>query len=91
LVIAVAALVFAASALAGGGSVLSGHSSTPSAGNNLGAQTPKKTSPKAPSTPTVKQGSTLPFTGADLGYAAAAGIVLVGVGAALRRSSRQTS
>jgi hypothetical protein len=96
LVIFAAALVFAASALAGGSAVLSGHSSTPNASATLGVQTPKttkaKTKPSA-TAPTIKSSSptTLPFTGTDLAFAALAGIVLVGAGAALRRSSRQSS
>lgn len=81
------ALTFAAPAFAGGGSVFSGHTSQPAATNVLKTK-PSKGSVAGTVSPTVKSSGTLPFTGLNLAFAAAAGVVLVGAGAMLRRSGR---
>lgn len=86
------AMAVAAPAFAGGGSVLSGHTSQPPASQALNTKQPKP-KPNAgnvagTSNPTVKSTGTLPFTGLNLAFAAAAGVVLVGAGALLRRTGR---
>lgn len=83
------AMAVAAPAWAGGGSVLSGHTSQPPATQALNTNQPKTTGNVAgASNPTVKKTGTLPFTGLNLAFAAAAGVVLVGAGALLRRTGR---
>lgn len=90
ILVAFVALALSASAFAGGAlSKGYGGSSVPAAvvkkqSGNVKASVTKRT-PKAPTTvPT----STLPFTGADLGWFALAGGVLVCLGFGLRRASR---
>lgn len=81
----------AAPAFAGGGSVLSGHTSQPPASQVL--HTTKNT-PKGnlagTAIPTKHSPGTLPFTGLDLSVAAVAGVALLGAGLALRRTGRST-
>lgn len=86
------ALAVAAPAFAGGGSVLSGHTSQPAATKALNTKQPKANVAAATkSSPTVKSSGTLPFTGLNLAFAAAAGVVLIGAGALLRRAARSDS
>lgn len=84
------AITVAAPAFAGGGSVLSGHTAQPGPANVI-KPTPAKGGVAGTSHPTVKSTGTLPFTGLNLAFAAAAAVVLVGVGAALRRTGRNDS
>ena len=81
------AMAVAAPAFAGGGSVLSGHTSQPAATKVLKTK-PSKGNVAGAAKPTVKSTGTLPFTGLNLAFAAAAGVVLVGAGALLRRTGR---
>ncbi len=82
LVLAIAVLATASAAFAGGGSVLSGHTSQPPAAQVLGTHPPK--------TPSGSAGAgTLPFTGVDLGVAAGIALILVAAGGVLRRSGHQ--
>jgi hypothetical protein len=83
----IVACVFASSALAG-------NSSTKTTYDTKGANVQKtlgksKTKPVAKTTPKVVHTGTLPFTGLDLGFIVAGGLVLVAIGASLRRVSRQ--
>jgi hypothetical protein len=80
LVLAIAVLAIASTASAGGGSVLSGHSSQPPAAQVLGT-------PKTP--PGSAVAGTLPFTGLDLGVGAGIALILVAAGGVLRRSGHQ--
>lgn len=83
------AMAVAAPALAGGGAVLSGHTSQPPATQALNTNQPKTAGSVAgTSKPTVKATGTLPFTGLNLALAGAAGVMLVGAGALLRRTGR---
>lgn len=95
----VAALVVSVPAFASDNSALkTAYGSTP---HNVGAvvATTKpskkpavKPSRAKPSTPSVvKTSGTLPFTGVDLGVAAAAAVALLGVGLVFRRLGRQPS
>jgi hypothetical protein len=90
------ALVFAASALAGG------NAATKSVYNNAGtkvqAAVAKVTHPKSESagnlaakaSPTVAQARTLPFTGADLGLIGGAAFVLLLLGVSVRHLARRS-
>lgn len=78
----VVALTVAAAALAGGSTLLSGY------GGEAGAGTTLK--PKAPTAAPVSSG-TLPFTGTDLAFGGAAGLVLAASGFGLRRLGRNKS
>jgi hypothetical protein len=83
------ALLAAVPAYAGGSTLNTGYGSTP---QNVAGAVAKISKPKAPSPTTVKTGgSTLPFTGLDLGVFALAAVVLVGTGVAFRRIGRQNS
>ena len=86
LVLAVVVLATAAGAGAGGSSVLSGHTSQPAAAQVLGKSVVKPGGKTAAGT--VASG-TLPFTGADLGVAAALAIALVAAGGVLRFAGQQ--
>lgn len=82
----VVACVFASSALAG-------NSSTKTTYDTKGATVQKtlgkqKTTP-ATTAPKVVKSGTLPFTGLDLGFIVAGGLVLVATGVGLRRLTRQ--
>jgi len=84
------AMLTAAPAFAGGGSVLSGHSSQPPASQVMKTK-PTQTAGQvegATATPTKKSPGTLPFTGLDLSLAAFASVALVGAGIVLRRAGR---
>jgi hypothetical protein len=87
----VVACAFASSALAG-------NSSTKTTYNTKGATVQKtigkvkskhKTKPAAQTAPKVIHSGTLPFTGLDLGFIVAGGLLLVATGASLRRLTRQ--
>ena len=86
-IVGMSMLVVAAPAFAGGGSVLTGHSSNPPAAQVL--HTTKKP-PKTQTNGTAPTGtpSTLPFTGLDLATAGILGFGLLGAGLMLRRSNR---
>jgi hypothetical protein len=86
----VVACVFASSALAG-------NSSTKTTYDTKGATVQKtlgkpkhKTKPAVQTAPKVVHTGTLPFTGLDLGFIVAGGLVLVATGVSLRRLTRQT-
>jgi hypothetical protein len=89
LAIIAVALLAAVPAYAGGSTLNTGYGSTP---QNVAGAVAKISKPKAPSTIAVKTGgSTLPFTGLDLGLFGLAAAVLVGTGVAFRRIGRQNS
>ncbi len=75
-VVCAVALALSAGALAGG-SLVTGHSSTPPAASSLGQ-------------PPSKPSGTLPYTGVDLGLGAGVAALLVAAGVGLRRASRRT-
>lgn len=85
LAVFVAALVVAGSAFAGGSTLQSGYSSTPH--NVAGGIAPSHSS--AVTGTTVKVKGSLPFTGANLAWVAAAAVALGGTGFAFRRLGRQ--
>jgi hypothetical protein len=72
------ALAFSSAALAN--SVSCAHSATSCSNGQLGGPTGK---------PTTSGAGTLPFTGLDLGGIAVAGVVLLGCGLGLQRTSRR--
>jgi hypothetical protein len=81
LLLVLGVLATSGAAYAGGSTLKSGYSG--SAGAIVQAPTKKKSPPT-----TVPTGS-LPFTGMDLGFVAAAGVALTAAGFGLRRFSRQ--
>jgi len=94
----VVAAVFASSALAGNSSTKTTYDTKGATVQlTIGKVKPKvKVAPKVK--PTIKTApkltahvrtGTLPFTGLDLGFIVAGGLVLVGMGASLRRLTRQ--
>lgn len=82
------AMLTAAPAFAGGGSVLSGHSSQPPASQVMKPTRSAGQVDAATASPTKKSPGTLPFTGLDLSLAAFASVALVGAGIVLRRAGR---
>ena len=92
IVAALSALVLPTAALANSGQQGYGGPNSAVAGiNSSGGNGPTSSSPS----PVVAEaevessGSTLPFTGLDIGYIAAAGIVLLGMGFLLRRATHR--
>jgi hypothetical protein len=79
------ALTIVGSAAAGGSTIVNGYGGK--AGAVVGKVVAKHVTPKH-STPAVHTGTTLPFTGLNLTVACLAGLVLVGLGVALVRTSR---
>jgi len=72
-------LVVASTAMAGG-SVVTGHGSTPPTASSLGTHK---------SSPTQVAAGTLPFTGIDLAAIAGGAVLLLAAGVALRRVPRR--
>ena len=98
IVAALSALVLPTAALANSGQQGYGGPNSAVAGiNSSGGNGPTSgsTSPVVEEAPVVAEaevessGSTLPFTGLDVGYIAAAGIVLLGMGFLLRRATHR--
>jgi hypothetical protein len=93
IVVVLATLALSASAFAGGALTKGyGGSSVPAAvvkqqAGNVKGSVSKQTKPR----PTTVPSSSLPFTGADLGWFALAGGVLVCLGVGLRRASRHNA
>jgi hypothetical protein len=87
----VVACVFASSALAGNSSTKTTYDTKgATVQKTIGKAKPKHQSKPAVSTaPKVVHTGTLPFTGLDLGFIVAGGLLLVAVGASLRRVTRQ--
>lgn len=84
LVIAVVlAAMFATSALAGG------NSSAKSAYGNKGTKIQAVVGQHTVAGAKAVKGATLPFTGLDLGFAAGAGVLLIGMGLGVRRVTRK--
>jgi hypothetical protein len=83
--VVLALLVVAPTAFAGGGSsssILNGY-------GKVAAVTAKVTKPKATKPiPTTKPGTTLPFTGLDLGIVGGFAVLLIGLGVGMRRLGR---
>jgi hypothetical protein len=99
IVAALSALVLPTAALANSGQQGYGGPNSAVAGINSGGggngPTSSAPSPVVEEAPAVaaaaveSSGSTLPFTGLDVGYLAAAGIVLLGLGFLLRRATHR--
>lgn len=86
------ALVFAASALAAGNGPTKSvyeHHAKQVQGLVVGKVANTKAAPNVLKAAVVKPSGSLPFTGLDLGFLSAAGVVLLGMGVSLRRVTRK--
>ena len=88
--LAIALAFVAPSAYAGGNSVLSGHTSQPTAAQVLHPKKPSVGRVAGTTTGPTKSPGTLPFTGFDLSVAAVVSALLLGAGTVLLRAGRST-